>query len=99
MAAVQEDDSSRDNTNPGMDLQQAMFDELRSISKAVKDIGERMEQMERKFGQVVTDIHTIHQLQRTYTSRLTVIEQMCVDAPLKTSPPPSSGNAGSGKVD
>lgn len=57
MAAVKEEkgDTSR------VDLQQAMFDELRDIGHRVKDISERLVKMEKKVGQVVTDLHTIHQ--------------------------------------
>ena len=96
MAAVA--DEGKDNTSPGMDLQQAMFDELRDIGCRMKKLGEHMEKLEKTVSRVVTDLHTVHQLQRTYTSRLAVIEQMCVDTPLKSTPSSGSRNDGDGKL-
>jgi DNA repair ATPase RecN len=78
----------RQSTSPGMDLQQAILEELQSISHDLKEVTRRIEHLEERVEQVVTDLNTVHQLQRTYTQRLATIEQMCVDQPLITGTPP-----------
>jgi len=93
-----------EDTSPGMDVQQAILEELQSIGRELKEVTRRIEHLEERVEQVVTDLNTVHALQRTYTGRLAVIEQMCVDQPLVTAtptPPPkklSRSPDGDGKL-
>lgn len=90
----------KESTNPGMDLQQAILDELRNIGTELKEVTRRIEHLEERVEQVVTDLNTIHQLQRTYTQRLATIEQVLVDQPLATATPvPSKPPPGDGKLE
>lgn len=97
-------DDERQSTNPGMDLQQAILEELQAIRSDLKEVTKRIEHLEERVEQAVTDLHTVHELQRTYTSRLAVLEQMYVDQPLMTATPtpppkkPSRPPDGDGKV-
>ena len=82
-----------------MDLQQAILEELQSISHELKEVTRRIEHLEERVEQVVTDLNTVHQLQRTYTHRLATIEQVFVDQPLITATPvPSKLPSGDGKL-
>jgi len=95
----------RQDTNPEMDLQQAILEELQNLVSEVRKVNERIDHLEERVEQVVTDLNTVHTLQRTYTGRLAVIEQMCVDQPLVTAtptPPPKKASRppdGDGRVD
>lgn len=80
------DENDRDDTDE-VDPQQAILVELQNLVRETKDLNSRMERLEERVEQVVTDLNTIHQLQRTYTGRLATIEQMCVDKPLTTARP------------
>jgi len=97
-----EESEDRDDTNPGTDLQQAILDELRRIRGDLKKfedrINERIKHMDERVERVVTDLNTIHRLQQTYTSRLAVIEQMCVERPLASAPKVISSDLTHGKI-
>lgn len=81
-----------------VDVQEAILKELQSIGRGLKEVTKRIEHLEERVEQVVTDLTTVHSLQRTYTSRLAVLEQMCVDQPLATSTPvPMKMKGGDGK--
>lgn len=71
-----------------MDLQQIILDELHAIRNDLVKINERIENLEKRFEQVVADLHTVHTLQKSSTERLSVIEQMCVSLPLRSTPVP-----------
>jgi DNA anti-recombination protein RmuC len=77
----------RQDTSPEMDLQQAILEELQNLVSEVRKVNERIDHLEERVEQVVTDLNTVHTLQRTYTGRLAAIEQMCVDQPLVTAAP------------
>lgn len=98
------DEFDKQDTDPEMDLQQAILTELQTLVSEVKKVNERIDHLEERVEQVVTDLNTVHQLQRTYTGRLNFIEQMCVDQPLVTATPtpppkkPSRPPDGDGKL-
>lgn len=76
-----------EDTSPDMNVQQAILQELQNVSREIGELAKRIEHLEERVEQVVTDLNTVHSLQRTYTGRLAVIEQMCVDQPLVTAKP------------
>ena len=101
-------EEKKEDTDPSINIQQAILEEIQSIRSDIKDfeerVSERIEKLEERVEQVVRDLHTVHSLQRTYTGRLAVIEQMCVDQPLETSKTPSTApssiiSTDSGRVD
>lgn len=80
----------RQDTNPGMDLQQAILDELQKIRRGLEGLNDRVGGLEERVEQVVRDLNTVHMLQRTFTQRMGAIEQLFVDTPLETAKTPSS---------
>ena len=83
-----------EDTDPNMSLRQTILDELHRIRSDLRGINERIEKVEERLGgleqrveDTIRDVSVVHELQRTYTGRLTVIEQMCVDKPLVTATP------------
>lgn len=90
-----EDEFEASDTDVHGNLQKAILDELRGIRQRLEKIEDRMEQIEERMGRMVTDISTIHEFQRTYTSRLTAVEKVCIDMPLRSTvsstptPPPN----------
>jgi len=82
-----------------VDVQKAILEELQTLVIEVRGLKERIDILEERTEQVVTDLHTVHELQRTYTSRLAVMEQQYVNQPLATEKKPSRPPGGDGKVD
>jgi len=75
-----------------VDMQQVVLDELHRI-------GRRIERLEHKTDQAITDLHMIHSFHRSYVARLEAVERVCSEVPLKTvrptpSPPSDDENDG-----
>jgi archaellum component FlaC len=79
--------SERD-TADGIDLQQVILEELHNIREDLVRIGNRISKVEERVEQVVRDLHIVHSFQQGYSERLSIIEKMCVDLPLQSTPIP-----------
>jgi len=66
------------------DMQEMILDVLREIRDEQSLLNDKVEQL-------TTDVHTVHEFQKGFGERLSIVEQFCIGTPLRSarpSPPP-----------
>jgi len=83
-----------EETGVELDIQPIILEELCTIRGDLDCIKQRISKLEaimreymERTEQVIKDLNTIYAFQKTYTSRLSAIEEVCADVPLKSSTP------------
>ena len=61
------------------------------ILDVLREIRDEQSEMKDKLDQLTLDVHTVHEFQKGFGERLSIVEQFCIDTPLRSarpSPPP-----------
>jgi hypothetical protein len=66
------------------DMATMTLDLLTEIRDKLANIEERQVAIEDRMARLIIDVHTVHDFQRVFAERLSIVEKFCVDLPLST---------------